>query len=491
MRGRASLPLSPAAGRPTLANMMLFEVNARLGHRDLRDLADTHIERAAALGFDWIWLMGLWRTGPAAAAVSRAVCPDFEGSPYAIADYEVSDDLGGDAALGAFVERAHASGLQVMADFVPNHMSIDSPLLDAQPGFAIHWNPSVRDAQPSDYFDHPKGRFAHGKDPYFAGWTDTAQLDYTHPALRAHQIDVLRRIATRVDGVRCDMAMLVLREHVRAQWFPRVGREAFDRAYPHEFWLEAIAALRAEQPAFRFLAEVYWDKEPELQRLGFDSTYDKKLYDLLANGRAPDDIARYLHQAHPDYLARSLHFLENHDEERAAVRFGRRARPAALLSFAIPGAVFVHQGQMEGFREKLPVQRRLPLQVEQPDEDLARFYARLLACAKEPLYREGRLDVLGVEQGLLLWLRRHEGRLALVGVDLPAERSESPAFELPLHRLGLSAGSPVTARDRWLDAPIDVRAGLGEGVLRVPSGALAGFGDAHGFLIELGAVVEP
>ncbi len=465
--------------------MMLFEVNARLRHRDLRHLVDAHVDRAAALGFDWIWLMGLWRTGPASVAVSRTIEPDFEGSPYAIADYEVSDDLGGEAALAEFVDRAHARGLRVMADFVPNHLAIDSPILAAEPSFAVHWNPFVRDAQATDYFDHPGGRLAHGKDPYFAGWTDTAQLDYTHPGLRAHQIDVLRRIAERVDGVRCDMAMLVLREHVRTHWFPRVDREAFDRAYPDELWREAIAAVRAGRPDFHFLAEVYWDKEAELQWLGFDHTYDKKLYDLLAHGRAPEDVARYLHQAHPEYLARSVHFLENHDEERAAVRFGRRARPAALVSFAVPGAVLVHEGQMEGLREKLPVQRRVPLLEEAPDEDLARFYERLLACVKDPLYRLGRLDVVGVEHGLLLWLRQHEGRLALIGADLSASRSESPAIELPLHRLGLSTGAPLVARDRWLDVPIDVRAGLAESLLRLPRGAFAAFGDAHGFLLEL------
>ena len=465
--------------------MMLFEVNARLRHGDLGRLADAHIDRAAALGFDWIWPMGLWRTGPGSVAVSRTIAPDFEGSPYAIAEYEVADDLGGEAALAGFVERAHARGLKVMADFVPNHVAVDSPLLDAHPEWAIHWNPAVRDAHVSDYFDHPKGRLAHGKDPYFAGWTDTAQLDYSHPDLRAHQVDVLRRIAARVDGVRCDMAMLVLREHVKSCWFPGVDREAFDRAWPDEFWREAIGAVHDGHPDFRFMAEVYWDKEPELQWLGFDHTYDKKLYDLLAHGRPAEDVARYLHQAHPEYLARTVHFLENHDEERAAVRFGRRARPAALVSFAIPGAVFVHEGQMEGLLEKLPVQRRTPLANEAPDEELAAFYARLLACVKEPIYREGRLDVIGVEDGLLLWARRHEGRVALVGANLPGTRCESPALEIPLHRLGLPVGEHLVARDRWLDVAVDVRAGLGEGVLRLPAGAFPRFGELHGFVLEL------
>jgi glycosidase len=455
--------------------MMIFEVSARLHHRDLRQLADAHVDRAADLGFDWIWPMGVWRTGAASVALSRTLAPDFEGSPYAIADYVVADDLGGDAALDDFVARARARGLRVMADFVPNHVAVDSPLLDAHPEWAIHWNPDLRDAHPADYFDHPKGRIAHGKDPWFAGWTDTAQLDYTHPGLRAHQIDVLRRIAARVDGVRCDMAMLVLRDQVHRQWFPRVDRAAFDAAWPDELWREAIAAVRAEHPDFRFMAEVYWDKEPELQWLGFEHTYDKKLYDLLAHGRPAD------------YLVRTVHFLENHDEERAAVRFGRRARPSALVSFAVPGAVFVHEGQMQGLREKLPVQRREPLQAETPDAELEAFYARLLRCVKGPLYRQGSLEVLGVHEGLLVWLRRHEGRVALCGADLGATQLESPALDVPLHRLGLGAGAVSGARDAWIDAPLDLGAQVAGGALRLPRGAFAGFADAHGFLLELGA----
>ncbi|APR80524.1 Sucrose phosphorylase [Minicystis rosea] len=463
--------------------MILLEIPARVGHHDLAALADAHIDRAAALGFDWIWLMGLWRIGPEAVRLSRTFAPDFEGSPYAIADYEVSPELGGEAALRAFVSRAHARGISVMADFVPNHMSLDSPLVSAHPEYAIHWNPSVRDASPSDYFDHPGGRLAHGKDPYFPGWSDTVQLDYSHPGLRAHQVSVLERIAGLVDGVRCDMAMLVLREHVKGHWFPRVDQGAFDRAYPEEFWSTAIRAVKAKRPDFTFMAEVYWDKEPRLQGLGFDFTYDKKLYDLLADGRAAEDIAAHLAGLPSEYVKRSVHFLENHDEERAAVRFGRRTRPAAILSYALPGAVFVHQGQMEGFTEKLPVQRWEPTRRETVDADLSRFHARLLAVVRDPVFRQGTLEVLGAQQGLVLLVRRHEGKVALVGADPRAERRESPPIEVLLERLGIAAGARVI--DRWTGDPID-GVEIAEGRLRLRAGAVASFAEGHGFLLDLG-----
>jgi glycosidase len=464
--------------------VILLELDARLGHHDLAHLADAHLERAAKLGFDWIWLMGVWKTSPASVAISRTLQPDFEGSPYAIFAYEVSPELGGEPALRAFVERAHARGLQVMVDFVGNHVARDAPLLDQHPEFAVHWKPTVRNAHPADYFDHPKGRLAHGKDPYFPGWTDTAQLDYAHPALRAHQIEELKKIAGLVDGVRCDMAMLLLRDHVRQHWFPKVGKAAFDAAYPEEFWSEAIRAVRAVHPDFTFMAEVYWDREPRLQWLGFDYTYDKKLYDLFAQRRHVDEITGYLVNANEEYLHRCVHFVENHDEERAAVRFGRRARPAALLSYAVPGAVFVHQGQMEGKTERIPVQRREPLTREEPDAELGAFYARLLSLVKDPLFREGEVDVQAPQQGTVLLLRRYEERVALVGADPTAASPESPALDFALDRLGIAATAAVRCTDLWTGAVVPVA--TVDGRLRLPAGAVKSFADTHGLLLELG-----
>lgn len=470
-----------------MARVILFELNVRLHRRTLAELADEQLERLAALGFDWVWLMGLWRIGDAAIAISRRYGADFEGSPYAIADYEVSPELGGEPALRAFVERAHALGLKVMADFVPNHVAVDSPMLDAHPDFAIHWNPGCRDAHEGDYFDHPRGRLAHGKDPYFAGWTDTAQLDYSHPPLRAHQIGVLRRLAGLVDGVRCDMAMLVLREQIKRQWFPRVDQALFDHHFPEEFWSEAIRSVRAEHPGFTFMAEVYWDKEPTLQALGFDLTYDKKLHDLLAYAAPAGEIAGYLAQADAGYLRRSVHFLENHDEERAAVRFGARQRAAAILSFALPGAVFVHQGEMEGLREKIPVQRRIPLQREQPDPALGRFYAELLACVRDPLFREGEMELLGVQEGVILFLRRLGGRVALVGGSAGYDdRAESPALSLPLARLAAAGGEGLGLRDCLGGALIPL-VHQGERIL-LAAGAIASWPGRRAFALELSAL---
>ena len=98
----------------------------------------------------------------------------------------------------------------------------------------------------------------------------------------------LARVAARCDGVRCDMAMLVLPDVFRRTWgeraIPRDGSAPVDRS----FWPDAISRVRTARPGFLFMAEVYWDLEWTLQQQGFDFTYDKRLYDRLhGSERAP------------------------------------------------------------------------------------------------------------------------------------------------------------------------------------------------------------
>lgn len=470
--------------------MIILEINSRVYGKRFDEITDGELRGFAALGFDWIWMMGVWQISPEVLSISRRYGLDYQGSPYAIAAYEVSRELGGEAALRSLTERAHAAGLRVMVDFVPNHLSVDSPLIDEHPEWVIHSNPSARDEYAVDYFEHPKGRLAHGKDPNFSGWVDTVQLDYSHPGLRAHMTKELLRIASLVDGVRCDMAMLVLRDQVKRQWFPRVPQAEFDATFPAEFWPIAIETVRAARPRFVFMAEVYWGKEAYLQELGFDLTYDKDLYDLLAHHKSAEEVTRHLRSMSLDYMARSVHFLENHDEDRAATKFGRRARPSAILSFAIPGAPFVHQGQMEGYTEKLPVQRVKPLKNEEPDEQLLAFYARLLSIVKQPIFRQGDAKVLPPQAGLVLVERSLDGRFVIAGADTRwargARATSSPALVVPIPPAGARSGSgrPRVCVDLWTGETLS-GASLDGGELRLTPGAVASFEETGGLLLEI------
>src|SRR5215470_604727 len=120
---------------PTPRYPSLLEINTRVWLRrlsceagkpiTLANVDDDILDDIARRGFDWIWLLSVWRTGAASRAVSRslaawqaefrAALPDLTqddicGSGFAIGAYEVDVTLGGKAALAAFRARPAACG---------------------------------------------------------------------------------------------------------------------------------------------------------------------------------------------------------------------------------------------------------------------------------------------------------------------------------------------------------------------------------------------
>jgi hypothetical protein len=228
---------------------------------------------------------------------------------------------------------------------------------------------------------------AYGRDPYFAGWPDTLQLDYSSAAVRAAMSDALADAAGRCDGLRCDMAMLLLPDVFERTW----GRTI------EPFWPAALERVRGDRPDFMFMAEVYWDREYDLQLQGFDATYDKRLYDHLVGGDHLG-VSGHLH-ADAGYQARSARFLENHDESRAASIFGvgSRHRAAAVVTYLTPGVRFFQDGQRQARRIHVPAHLcRAP---REPDrDDVTGFYAALSKVLDDPVVHDGAWRLLDPRQ---------------------------------------------------------------------------------------------
>ena len=371
------------------ARSWLYRCSQAAGHRlHLDEVPESDLDRLAGHGFDWIWLLGVWQTGPAGAAVSRKMADrwhfreslpdlsdeDIAGSTFAVRSYDVNVDFGGPEALQTLRERLRARGVRLMLDFVPNHTGIDHAWVSEHPDFYVSGSASDLAQRPSDYFEAETtlGRkiLAHGRDPYFPGWIDTAQLNYGNPAVQSVMKKGLQRVATLCDGVRCDMAMLLLPDVFQKTW----GIEI------QPFWRDAIAGAREVNPEFVLMAEVYWNRERQLQEIGFDYTYDKTLYDYLLQAKA-DAVHGHL-TADIAYQSKSARFLENHDEKRAAAVLPRDIHEAAaIVTYFVPGLRFFHDGQLEGDRIKPNIHLRRRA-VEPVDADIAQFYSRLLDCLK-------------------------------------------------------------------------------------------------------------
>ena len=379
---------------------LLYELNTRCWLRELstqagaavtlNNVPDAEFDRWQRLGFTHVWLMGVWATGPRSRAHAlhdphlRAdyskILPDWTdrdvgGSPYAIAEYHVPRALGGESGLANFRRRLHQRGLKLVLDFVPNHLGLDHPWVIESPHLFVRGLHEAPDTFPQK-IEREILWLGHGKDPYFPAWIDTAQLDYRRPDTQTAMTQLLRTVAARCDGLRCDMAMLLLADVFAKTWenYPSLGPTT-----DAEFWLGAIAAVREDRPDFLFLAEVYWDLEARLQAMGFDFTYDKWLYDHLAHDNHYE-AQDHLLEAAPEFLARSAHFLENHDEQRIITWLTpAEHRAAALLVLGLPGMRLLHEGQLTGAAIKTPVQlSRRP--AEPPHPEVFALYQYLLTA---------------------------------------------------------------------------------------------------------------
>jgi hypothetical protein len=443
---------------------LLYEINTRCWLRELSDrlgrkttlasVPDAEFDTWRRLGFTHVWLMGVWTTGPRARelavhdptlmAAYDEVLPgwrknDIGGSPFSIAAYTVPAGLGGEAGLKRFREALHARGMKLVLDFVPNHLGFDHPWSQERPGLFVQ-SPTEADGTFAVDTATEMRWLAHGKDPHFAPWTDTVQLDYRRAETRAAMQDLLTGVAARCDGVRCDMAMLLLNDVFAKTWAHLPAGVDTPEA---EFWAEAIPAVKARQPDFLFLAEVYWGLESRMQALGFDFTYDKHLYDDLIWGNAVWAQRRLL-DSPPEFVASSAHFLENHDERRVAEALPlAQHRAAALVMLGLPGLRLLHDGQLTGSRIKLPVQlaRRL---LETPQPEIEALYERRLAALQLAGVGQGRASLItpraawpenpsGQNFILVLWQSRPE-EFALLVANYAPHRSQCYA-PLPVANL--------------------------------------------------------
>jgi glycosidase len=364
------------------------------GSGKFNDITDIVLNELKEAGYTHVWYIGALAHASATDYTEYGIPRQFPeivkgkaGSPYAIRDcYDVDPDLAVNVKkrmqeFEELVARTHNAGLNVLIDFVPNHVarnyqSIAKPKHvedfgekdDTSVVFAPHNNFYYLPGQPLDlqflrdkgievnYVENPAkatGNDCFANKPSEYDWYDTVKLNYGVDYLNERRRcfdpipntwkkmrDILFFWAAKdIDGFRCDMAEMV----------------------PLEFWKWVIPQIKAQFPDIIFFAEIY---NPSVYRdfladNTFDYLYDKVgLYDVLrdvACGYRPSSDITFILNAVGDIQHRMINFMENHDEQRIASDFflksGEKGKAAMIVTACINvNPVMIYFGQELGER---------------------------------------------------------------------------------------------------------------------------------------------
>lgn len=389
------------------SNPLVYEINTWVWLHDLSrqekkeitlaSIPDRIWDELAGLKFDAVWFMGVWERSPAGIVISNRhpgnlsdfhrtlsdfVPADNVGSAYCVRQYTVDEHLGGSEGLQIARRALSRRGIRLILDFVPNHLAYDHPWVTEHPEFFIRGTEEDLKRDPTTFVKLGEMVFACGKDPNFPAWQDVLQVNAFNDGLRNAIHETILGIADQCDGVRCDMAMLLMNEIFSRTWGEWAGPQPVK-----DYWSDLIETVKTTYPHFLFIAEAYWDLEFQLQQQGFDFCYDKRLYDLLEQGNA-DGIRLHL-KADPEFQSKLVRFIENHDEPRTLPLFHTEKTKAAAIAVAtLPGARLFHEGQLDGREIRVPVfLRRRPW--EMVHQDIKDFYEKILKIASAPVFYQG------------------------------------------------------------------------------------------------------
>ncbi len=371
-----------------------------------------HMERARTMGFNWIFVNPVQRTGAS-------------GSLYSIADYFEFNPLfvdekgrkGAADQLRDAIRAAERFGLRVMTDLVLNHCAVDSELLKRHPAwFAWEGRGKV---------EHPFA-MQNGKKVV---WYDLAKFDHRNSSdkegLFRYWVEVVEfLVKLGFKGMRCDAAYQV----------------------PRSFWERLIAETKQRHPDVLFFAETL-GSPPDLTRKtaasGFDYIFNSsKWWDFTS----PWLLEQY---ALTREIAPSISFPETHDTERLCEELGGDIdgmKQRYLFSALFSAGVMMPIGFEFGFRKRLHVVKTRPADWEQTEVNLSSFIARVngIKTANSIFQEDAPTSVLSHDNPnvLLLWkasTRTEQESLFILNKDIRGKQN----FRAESLQRFLQAGAPA------------------------------------------------
>jgi alpha-amylase len=373
-----------------------------------------HLDRLQKMGVQTLWFMPL-------NPISKLDRKGSLGSYYAVADYtRLNPEFGTMADWQRLVQAAHAKGMKVIIDWVPNHTGADNRWLAQHPDFFV----KNKAGQPAVAFD----------------WDDTKQLNYKNPEMQDSMIAAMRYWVktSNIDGFRCDVAWNV----------------------PASFWQRAIPALRQGKSLF-MLAE---GDSAYLPRSGFDAVYPWHMFHAMeevAAGKRPatvlDSIWREQNRLYPQGTMQ-LYFTSNHDENSwNKADYGTFPGPvhapfAVFTQTMGNGVPLIYSGQEEPLLRPLKFFDKDPMSFGKYER--AKFYQTLLALrqrnpalAADASFRKVQV---GDERAVYAYVREKAGKKVLVILNLSNKEQTITVKEKALqgkpYNLFMYTTEPLTSK---------------------------------------------
>jgi glycosidase len=438
---------------------VLYEITPRLFSNQYNGKLD-HITQKlpefVELGVNTIWLQPIYPTANGQQA-------------YDVTDYfSVWDDLGTEEDLHELIDAAHAAGLKVMLDFVPNHTSIAHP-------YAQQAIESGADSYYYDFYQHEVDGAPYSENYnvmdvgemtfvyYF--WDDLVNLNYDNPDVQRFIVEATRYWVETfdVDGYRLDAVWGVV---ARNPAFVQEWRLALKRVKPELFLLGETKATDPVNFDERFDAAYDWDDDPSYisrwawQRSGQDETIfntgldrfkARDLRNALTNdgeGYAPD--------------ATILRYIENNDTPRFADNHSvEQTKMAAALEFSLPGIPMLFYGQEVGIENRFP---SFPVSVPikaYDDDGFFPYYQHLIRLREQfPSLISDHFAEVAIEPelaaGQAFAFRRWEGEENVFVALNMGEEPVTAELALPVDDLGVEAGNTYFLTDLFDGTPREV-----------------------------------
>jgi len=446
--------------------------------KTLDQIPEEEFEILQSWGVTGLWLIGLWERSKASQRIKQIMGnPDAAASAYALYDYVIAPELGGEPALERLREKADRYGIRLASDMVPNHVGIDGRWVVEHPDWFIQLsyppypsytfngpdlseNPRVGIFLEDHYYDKSDAAVVfkwldrqtgqvryiyHGNDGTAMPWNDTAQLNYLNPEVREAVIQTILQVARQFPIIRFDAAMTLVKRHIQRLWWPEPGgsswgasvpsraaftmsKEEFDRAMPKEFWREVVDRVALEAPGTLLLAEAFWMMEGYFVRtLGMHRVYNSAFMHMMREERNAEyrQIMRNILEFEPEILKRFVNFLSNPDEKTALEQFGKGDKYFGVMTLCatLPGLPLLAHGQVEGFAERYGMEYRRAYCHETPDPGLVEYHRQQIfpLLKKRYLFAEVENFVLydaqdhgGVNEDVFVYSNRAGGERALV-----------------------------------------------------------------------------